>query len=295
MLSPAPAFINAIGTAIPHHDVHQAFIGWARGRLADRPRALFDRMAARSGIAHRWSVLPRGQDGGSPIERGGFYADGQPGTGARMAFYAEAAPVLAAAETRGWTISQVWNTHWHPDHTGGNAGIKAATGARVTGPAAEAARIATLDATVGEGDTLRLGDHVATVMATPAHTAGHVSYHFAEDGVIFVDTPNIESRGARYWGRNWRGLETPRHLLLFSRAGLLGMLKAAGFESIQTKRRTAVRRSMYLASLRMQMGKSPDRSEPARLPWLMRLRLSWPVASVREDEFLTFLARKGRA
>jgi predicted naringenin-chalcone synthase len=95
MLSPALAFINAIGTAIPHHDVHQAFIGWARGRLADRPRALFDRMAARSGIAHRWSVLPRGQDGGSPIERGGFYADGQPGTGARMAFYAEAAPVLA--------------------------------------------------------------------------------------------------------------------------------------------------------------------------------------------------------
>lgn len=99
---------------------------------------------------------------------------------------AEAAPALAAAETRGWTISQVLNTHWHPDHTGGNAGIKAATGARVTGPAAEAAKIPTLDATVGESDTLRLGDHVATVMATPAHTAGHVSYHFAEDGVIFV-------------------------------------------------------------------------------------------------------------
>ena len=99
---------------------------------------------------------------------------------------AEAAPALAAAETRGWIISQVWNTHWHPDHTGGNAGIKAATGARVTGPAAEAAKITTLDATVGEGDALRLGDHVAHVMATPAHTAGHVSYHFAEDGVIFV-------------------------------------------------------------------------------------------------------------
>lgn len=99
---------------------------------------------------------------------------------------AEAAPALTAAETRGWTISQVWNTHWHPDHTGGNAAIKAATGARVTGPAAEAAKIAALDASVGEGDALRLGDHVATVMATPAHTAGHVSYHFAEDGVIFV-------------------------------------------------------------------------------------------------------------
>ncbi|MGN6374126.1 MAG: hydroxyacylglutathione hydrolase [Sphingomonas sp.] len=99
---------------------------------------------------------------------------------------AEADPVLAAAAGRGWTITQIWNTHWHPDHTGGNAAIKAATGARVTGPAAEAARIATLDATVGEGDVVRLGDHAASVMETPAHTAGHVSYHFAEDGVIFV-------------------------------------------------------------------------------------------------------------
>lgn len=99
---------------------------------------------------------------------------------------AESEPVLATARERGWTISQIWNTHWHPDHTGGNAAIKAATGARVTGPAAEAAKIPTLDATVGEGDTVRLGAHVASVWETPAHTAGHVSYHFADDGVIFV-------------------------------------------------------------------------------------------------------------
>lgn len=99
---------------------------------------------------------------------------------------AEADPVLAAAAQRGWTISQIWNTHWHPDHVGGNAAIKAATGARVTGPAAEAAKIPTLDMTVREGDIVRLGDHVATVMETPAHTAGHISYHFADDGVVFV-------------------------------------------------------------------------------------------------------------
>lgn len=99
---------------------------------------------------------------------------------------AEADPVLTAARERGWSISQIWNTHWHPDHTGGNAGIKAATGARITGPAAEAAKIPTLDATVGEGDAVRIGDHVATVWETPAHTAGHISYHFADDDMIFV-------------------------------------------------------------------------------------------------------------
>ena len=48
-------------------------------------------------------------------------------------------------DARGWTIGQIWNTHWHPDHTGGNAAIKAATGCTITGPAAEAATIPTLD------------------------------------------------------------------------------------------------------------------------------------------------------
>ncbi|MGN6277751.1 MAG: type III polyketide synthase [Sphingomonas sp.] len=96
MSQSAPAFINAIGTATPRHDIHQAFIDWARARLGDdRTRALFDRMAARSGIAHRWSVLPPTPEGGSPVAEGGFYATEQPGTAARMAIYAEAAPALA--------------------------------------------------------------------------------------------------------------------------------------------------------------------------------------------------------
>src|SRR3954468_17755141 len=46
----------------------------------------------------------------------------------------DAAPALAEAERRGLTIDQIWNTHWHPDHTGGNIAIKQATGARISGP-----------------------------------------------------------------------------------------------------------------------------------------------------------------
>lgn len=99
---------------------------------------------------------------------------------------AVAEPVLAAAEAKGWRITQVWNTHWHPDHVGGNAGIKAATGAKVTGPGAESARIDTLDAQVGDGDTVMLGAHRAQVWAVPAHTAGHVAYHFSDACKIFV-------------------------------------------------------------------------------------------------------------
>ena len=93
------AYLNAIGTAVPPHDIHKAFIGWARDRLTDpRSAKLFDRMAGRAGIGHRWSVLPIGTDGGSPVDPGGFYADAiLPGTAARMDLYADAAPTLGLA------------------------------------------------------------------------------------------------------------------------------------------------------------------------------------------------------
>jgi hydroxyacylglutathione hydrolase len=99
---------------------------------------------------------------------------------------AVADPVLAEAEARGWTITQIWNTHWHPDHTGGNAAIKAATGCTITGPAAEAARIPTLDIKLGEGDRVRLGAIEAEVMEVPAHTAGHIAFHLPSEQLAFV-------------------------------------------------------------------------------------------------------------
>lgn len=99
---------------------------------------------------------------------------------------AQAEPVLAAAEARGWTIDAIWNTHWHPDHTGGNAAIKEATGCTVIAPAAEAAKIPTADRLVGEGDVVKLGDHAASVLEVPAHTAGHIAYYLPEDATVFV-------------------------------------------------------------------------------------------------------------
>ena len=99
---------------------------------------------------------------------------------------AVAEPVLEEAEKRGWTITQIWNTHWHPDHTGGNAAIKEATGCHITGPVAERDKIPTLDTMVEEGDTAHLGEIVAQVIDVPAHTAGHIAYHFASDNAAFV-------------------------------------------------------------------------------------------------------------
>jgi len=96
----------------------------------------------------------------------------------------DAAPVLAEAGRRGWTIDQVWNTHWHPDHTGGNLAIKQATGARVSGPAIE--NIPGRDVTLKQGDEVRLGNHVGRVVEVPGHTLGHIALIFDDERVAFV-------------------------------------------------------------------------------------------------------------
>jgi hydroxyacylglutathione hydrolase len=95
----------------------------------------------------------------------------------------DAAPVLAEANKRGWTINQVWNTHWHPDHTGGNLAIKEA-GAEISGPASE--NIPGRDICLSEGDEVRLGSHVGRVIEVPGHTLGHIALIFDEDRVAFV-------------------------------------------------------------------------------------------------------------
>ena len=94
-------------------------------------------------------------------------------------------PVLDAAAARGWSVTQVLNTHWHPDHTGGNEGIKAATGCTITAPA-EAKRVSQVDRVVVEGDRVTVAGAECAVWEIPAHTAGHIAYYFEDDGMIFV-------------------------------------------------------------------------------------------------------------
>ncbi|HKX91982.1 MAG TPA: hydroxyacylglutathione hydrolase, partial [Sphingomicrobium sp.] len=94
-------------------------------------------------------------------------------------------PVLDAVAAKGWRLTQILNTHWHPDHTGGNAALQGATGAPITAPA-EAERVSQVDRIVAEGDRVQVCGADAIVWDIPAHTAGHVAYYFADEGMIFV-------------------------------------------------------------------------------------------------------------
>ncbi len=116
----------------------------------------------------------------------GFLAH-DPGSGETAAIDTpDAERYLSEAQSRGWTITQIWNTHWHPDHAGGNERIKAETGCQITAPAGEAEKIPGIDCTVGGGDTVTLGSMTANVIDVPGHTLGHIAYYVPAAGVAFV-------------------------------------------------------------------------------------------------------------
>ena len=130
----------------------------------------------------------------------------------------DAAPVLAEANQRGWRIGQILNTHWHPDHTGGNEAVRAATGATILGPAAEAARIPTLDTKLNDGDEIRIGNHRADVWDVPGHTLGHIAYVFRDAGIAFVG----DTMFAMGCGRLFEGSPEQMHASLQRIAALPG-------------------------------------------------------------------------
>jgi hydroxyacylglutathione hydrolase len=82
---------------------------------------------------------------------------------------------LGAARARGFSITQILNTHEHRDHTDGNAGVVAATGASVLAHAGAAGRIGGVDRGLARGDVIRVGRTVELeVLDTPGHTRSHV-------------------------------------------------------------------------------------------------------------------------
>jgi hydroxyacylglutathione hydrolase len=98
---------------------------------------------------------------------------------------AVAEPVLERLAAHGWTLDWILSTHHHADHTGGNLALKEATGCRVAGAKADAARIPGIDLKLAEGDHFKLGEADALILETPGHTSGHISYWFADARALF--------------------------------------------------------------------------------------------------------------
>lgn len=96
-----------------------------------------------------------------------------------------AAPVLAALDRLGWTLTHIFNTHHHHDHTGGNLDLKRATGCTIVGNGRDAARIPGIDMPVEDGGEAALGSLRARVMDVSGHTMGHIAFWFASERTVF--------------------------------------------------------------------------------------------------------------
>jgi hydroxyacylglutathione hydrolase len=82
---------------------------------------------------------------------------------------------LAVAAENNWEIKQVLNTHEHGDHTGGNKGIVASTGAKLIAHKNSGNRISSVDRGVGAGDIVKVGKTVELeCLDTPGHTMSHI-------------------------------------------------------------------------------------------------------------------------
>ncbi len=97
----------------------------------------------------------------------------------------DGADYLRQAEAKGWTITHIWNTHWHPDHAGGNKDIVAATGAKIIAPQ-EVEKLSEIDQVVAHGDSVSLGEFRADVIDVSGHTNGHIAFHIPDAEVAFV-------------------------------------------------------------------------------------------------------------
>jgi hydroxyacylglutathione hydrolase len=116
---------------------------------------------------------------------------------------AEADKVIAAAKDNGVKLSAVLTTHWHGDHSGGNTDIAAKVpGIKIYGASAEGGKIPALSNPVKDGDQVRIGALEGRVIGIPAHTNGHVAYHFPALGAVFTgDTMFIGGCGRVFEGK----------------------------------------------------------------------------------------------
>ena len=98
---------------------------------------------------------------------------------------------LAAADSNGWTVTQILNTHEHSDHIGGNKAMVQATGATVIAHEKAGTRIPNMDRGVGAGDVIKIGKSVELeCLDTPGHTMSHICLlsHTDEPALFSGDT-----------------------------------------------------------------------------------------------------------
>ena len=108
--------------------------------------------------------------------------------------------------------------------------------------------------------------HVIEHVHDPRGVVGVCYALLRAGGFVWIETPNIASRGHEIYGSNWRGPEAPRHLAIFNHRSLHQMLSNAGFVRIEDQRYRLLRRALFDQSMAIAAGVDPNGSSGPRAP-----------------------------
>ncbi|WP_028693849.1 hydroxyacylglutathione hydrolase [Pseudomonas cremoricolorata] len=114
-----------------------------------------------------------------------------------------------------WQLTDILITHHHQDHVGGVEALKAATGARVLGPAAES--IPARDVALSDGDRVQALGLDFEVLAVPGHTLGHIAFYSAPPRPVLFSGDTLFAGGC---GRLFEGTPAQMHASLERLAAL---------------------------------------------------------------------------
>ena len=201
---------------------------------------------------------------------------------------------LATARVKGWQITQILNTHEHHDHTGGNAAVVAATGAKVIAHHRAARLIPGVDRGVKAGDVIKVGKRVELeCMDTPGHTMCHICLrsHTDQPALFSGDTLFNAGAGNVHNGGNVNEL----YATFVDQLGKLpdNTLVYPGHDYIENNLRFTLARepgnSAAQSMLPQVAGHDPARSavttlaDEKRINTFMRLTSPGVIARLRED------------
>ena len=97
----------------------------------------------------------------------------------------EAEPILDALKERGWSLSEVWITHHHPDHVDGLSGLRERHAFTTYGAAQDAHRLPPLDQALEIATGATMAGLECEVIDVPGHTIGHVAFHVPAAKALF--------------------------------------------------------------------------------------------------------------